>query len=103
MVTEREINEAIAELEAAPSSLRNCEKIVVLQAMKKIYFEGETQEARAVSAAPQSQPIHTSGESEFLKAVEGKSWEEVLPHIDELSTAVKALQPQLYDVFMRRF
>ena len=42
-------------------------------------------------------------DSEFLRAVRGKSWGEVLPVVDELVTAVKALQPQLYGAFLRRF
>lgn len=41
--------------------------------------------------------------SDFLKAVDGKSWEDILPDIDELLSAVKVLQPQLYEAFLRRF
>lgn len=96
MVTEQELNEAIAELEAAPSSFKYCFKLAVLYSLRD-RFNGNVQKTI------EPQVIHTGGDSEFLKAVEGKNWSEVLPHIDELLTAVRALQPQLYEAFLRRF
>lgn len=98
MLTEQEINEAIEELEAAPSSYKSCEKLAVFYYLKDCLF-GENK----IMAKSQPDFIRSNGTSDFLKAVEHKSWAEVLPHINELLVAVKALQPQLYEAFMKRF
>ena len=98
MLTEQEINEAIEELEAAPSSYKGCEKLAVFYYLNDRLFGEKEPKARS-----QSDFIHSSGKSDFLKAVEGKSWVEVLPHVDELLVAVRALQPQLYEAFLKRF
>lgn len=41
--------------------------------------------------------IQTSGDTEFLKAVNGKNAEKVWAIIDELAEAVKTLHPRMYD------
>ena len=97
MVTEQELNEAIAELEAAPSSFKGCFKLDVLYSLRDRMRGESSVKGRSAQA------IHTGGESEFLKAIEGKDWTEVLPQVDELLVAVRALQPQLYEACLRRF
>lgn len=111
MVTEKELREAIDELEAAPSSYDGCAALAALYALKDRYYSNDgtfSGSYRGASFGFEAQPekartIHSSGESEFLRAVEGKSWEEVLPVIDELLMAVKVYQPKLYGAFLGRF
>lgn len=118
MVTEKELKEAIDELEEAPGSYKGCAILAALYALKDRYYgdEGdfsgslgrENTSARFSSFSKGNNSHWDSAigggeDSEFLRAVTGKSWGEVLPVIDELLTAVKVLQPQLYNAFIRRF
>lgn len=41
-------------------------------------------------------------DTEFGRAVNGKSVEEVLPLVDELMQTIQVLQPKLYDAVMRK-
>ena len=118
MVTEKELREAIDELEEAPGSYKGCAMLAALYALKDRYygdggdFSGDlgrrdtSARFSSFSGGGDSNwdfTIDGGGDSEFLKAVQGKSWGEVLPVVDELVTAVKVLQPQLYGAFLRRF
>ena len=44
--------------------------------------------------------IETSGDSEFLKAVDGRKADKVLKLMDELVEAVKILHPRMYTTFI---
>lgn len=120
MVTEKELREAIDELEEAPGSYKGCAILAALYALKDRYYGGgdfsESLSGGNASSRFSSfsnggsghvsvmdSTINDDGDSEFLRAVRRKSWKEVLPVVDELVTAVKVLQPQLYGAFLRRF
>ena len=105
MVTEKELQEAIEKLESGESSYNKCAILAALYFLKDKYYPIDSY---SLSISAQAEPqkktiIKTNNNSEFLKAVDGKSWEDILPDIDELLSAVKVLQPQLYEAFMRRF
>ena len=58
---------------------------------------------QSYSAPPMEQVetyIETSGDSEFLKAVDGRKAEKVWKLIDELVEAVKILHPRMYTTFI---
>lgn len=111
MITEKELQGAIDELETAPSSYDGCAVLAALYALKDRYYGNDGAFSGSYSGASfgsevrseKPQTIHSSGDSEFLRAVEGKNWEEVLPVIDELLMAVKVYQPKLYGTFLGRF
>lgn len=111
MITEKELQGAIDELEAAPSSYDGCAVLAALYALKDRYYGNDGAFSGSYSGgsfgsevrSEKPQTIHSSGDSEFLRAVEGKNWEEVLPVIDELLMAVKVYQPKLYGAFLGRF
>lgn len=107
MITEKELQGAIDELETAPSSYDGCAVLAALYALKDRYYgnDGAFSEPfnRTSLNSVRAQTLHSNNDSEFLKTVEGKSWEEVLPLIDELLMAVKVYQPKLYEAFLRRF
>ena len=44
--------------------------------------------------------IETAGDSEFLKAVDGRKADKVLKLVDELVEAVKILHPRMYTTFI---
>ena len=44
--------------------------------------------------------IGTNGDSEFLKAVDGRKADKVLKMMDELVEAVKILHPRMYTTFI---
>ena len=118
MVTEKELREAIDELEEGPGSYKGCAILAALYALKDRYYGDEGDFSGSLSRkdafagfssfsgcgdSDWDSTINGGGDSEFLRAVRGKSWGEVLPVVDELVTAVKVLQPQLYEAFLRRF
>lgn len=92
MISEREINNAIAECEENASSFKDCEKLSVLYAVR----DGMYGQQR-----PQAVAAYDSG-SEFMRAINGKDWNAILAVIDELMDSVKAINPRLYDAVMRR-
>ena len=58
---------------------------------------------QSYSAPPMEQVetyIHTDGDSEFLKAVDGRKADKVWKLIDELVEAVKILHPRMYTTFI---
>ena len=58
---------------------------------------------QSYSAPPMEQVekyIETSGDSEFLKAVDGRKADKVWKLIDELVEAVKILHPRMYTTFI---
>ena len=76
------------------------------------YLFGETTQAQeapqphpmqSYSAPPMEQVekyIETNGDSEFLKAVDGRKADKVWKLIDELVEAVKILHPRMYTTFI---
>ena len=74
------------------------------------YLFGEPMQAQEVpkptqsySAPPMEQVenyIQTTGDSEFLKAVDGRKADKVWKLIDELVEAVKILHPRMYTTFI---
>ena len=58
---------------------------------------------QSYSAPPMEQVeiyVETNGDSEFLKAVNGRKAERVWPLINELVEAVKILHPRMYTTFI---
>jgi hypothetical protein len=46
--------------------------------------------------------IRTNGDSEFLKAVDGRKADKVWKLVDELVEAVKILHPRMYTTFINK-
>ena len=64
---------------------------------------GSTYQQYSYSAPPMEQVetyIETTGDSEFLKAVDGRKADKVWKLIDELVEAVKILHPRMYTTFI---
>lgn len=111
MITEKEIEQAIKECLREPVT-GNKRAVLADLIIIQDYLFGEPMQAQE---APQPMPmqsysappieqvekyIETKGDSEFLKAVDGRKAERVWKLMDELVEAVKILHPRMYSTFI---
>ena len=111
MITEKEVEQAIEECMREPVT-GNKRAVLADLIIIQDYLFGEptlAQEApqplpmQSYSAPPIEQVetyIETTGDSEFLKAVDGRKAGKVWKLIDELVEAVKILHPRMYTTFI---
>ena len=111
MITEKEIEQAIKECLREPVTGTKRAVLADLIIIQDYLF-GETTQAQeapqphpmqSYSAPPVEQVetyIQTSGDSEFLKAVDGRKADKVWKLMDELVEAVKVLHPRMYTTFI---
>ena len=111
MITEKEVEQAIEECLREPVT-GNKRAVLADLIIIQDYLFGEPTLAHEVpqimpvqsySAPPMEQVetyIETSGDSEFLKAVDGRKADKVWKLIDELVEAVKILHPRMYTTFI---
>ena len=111
MITEKEVAQAIEECMREPVT-GNKRAVLADLIIIQDYLFGEPVQAQE---APQPMPmqsystppieqvetyIQTSGDSEFLKAVDGRKADKVWKLVDELVEAVKILHPRMYTTFI---
>lgn len=112
MITEKEVERAIQECMRDPIT-GNKRAVLADLIIIQDYLFGEPTRAQEVpqmpmpmqsySAPPTEQVkiyVETNGDSEFLKAVDGRKAERVWPLINELVEAVKILHPRMYTTFI---
>ena len=112
MITEKEIAQAIEECMREPVT-GNKRAVLADLIIIQDYLFGEPTRAKEVqqmpmpmqsySAPPVEQVetyIETNGDSEFLRAVDGRKADKVWKLIDELVEAVKILHPRMYTTFI---
>ena len=111
MITEKEIAQAIEECLREPVT-GNKRAVLADLIIIQDYLFGEPRQAheapqpmpmQSYSAPPVEQVetyIETTGDSEFLKAVDGRKADKVWKLIDELVEAVKILHPRMYTTFI---
>ena len=107
MITKKEVAQAIEECMREPVT-GNKRAVLADLIIIQDYLFGEPARAQEVpqpmpmqsySAPPMEQVekyIETNGDSEFLKAADGRKADKVLKLIDELVEAVKILHPRMY-------
>ena len=113
MITEKEIEQAIKECLREPVT-GNKRAVLADLIIIQDYLFGEPMQAhkdpqpmpmQSYSAPPMEQVetyIETNGDSEFLKAVDGKKADKVWNLMDELVEAVKILHPRMYTTFINK-
>ena len=98
MLTKRELADAISELEESPRSYQDCAKLATFYAIyDHLYpetFSGYSGSAEDV--------VGRYGDSEFLQAVAGRDAGFAWGLMDELMSAIKVLNPRLYDSVFRK-
>ena len=111
MITEKEVSQAIEECVREPVT-GNKRAVLADLIIIQDYLFGEPMQAQeakqpmpmqSYSAPPMEQVetyIETSGDSEFLRAVDGRKADKVWKLIDELVEAVEILHPRMYTTFI---
>ena len=112
MITEKEIVQAIQECMREPVTGTKRAVLADLIIIQDYLFSEPTRETeppqmpyqmQSYSAPPTEQVetiLETNGDSEFLKAVDGRKADKVWKLIDELVEAVKILHPRMYTTFI---
>ena len=111
MITEKEIEQAIKECLREPVTGNKRAVLADLIIIQDYLFGEPTQAQEApqphpmqsYSAPPVEQVetyIETNGDSEFLRAVDGRKADKVWKLVDELVEAVKILHPRMYTTFI---
>lgn len=111
MITEKEVAQAIEECMREPVTGNKRAVLADLIIIQDYLFGDSVQAQKAphpmpmqsYSAPPVEQVekyIETNGDSEFLKAVDGRKADKVWKLIDELVEAVKILHPRMYTTFI---
>ena len=111
MITEKEVAQAIEECLREPVTGNKRAVLADLIIIQDYLFGEPTrtqvapqpQPMRSYSAPPIEQVetyIETTGDSEFLKAVDGRKADKAWKLIDELVEAVKILHPRMYTTFI---
>ena len=111
MITEKEVAQAIEECLREPVT-GNKRAVLADLIIIQDYLFGEPMQAQeatqpmpiqSYSSPPIEQVetyIETNGDSEFLKAVDGRKADKVWKLMDELVEAVKILHPRMYTTFI---
>ena len=100
MITKEDLQQAIAECQGVRNpSANTCIKLAAYLTIQRFQF-GDTGES--YTAPLNSGEVIAMSGSEFAAAVDGKSFAEVLPIMDELMEAVSLLQPRLYAATIRK-
>lgn len=102
MITEKDLQEAIAECQGQRNPTANtCIKLAAFYTIRNELFGAKPEPVR-YSFASGNQTISFDSGSEFSQAVKGKDPDEVFKVLDELMEAVQATNPKLYASVMRR-
>lgn len=107
MITERDLQEAIAECQSVHNP--NANTAIKLAAFLTIQRELYGEPAYSTSPPP-DKPIQYSGaevvgsygDSDFLKAIKGKDPAEVWPVMDELMDTMRMINERVYNAVMRK-
>ena len=98
MISKRELQEAIESCECAPLSYQNCEKLATLYTIYDHLYTEQTPKIEKV----EEDKISASGNSEFLKTINGLPSLSVWSIMDELMKTLQVIQPRLYDGVMKK-
>ena len=112
MITEKEVAQAIEQCMQEPVTGNKRAVLADLIIIQDYLFGEPTREQEVPQmpmpmqsySAPHTEQVETivetNGDSEFLKAVNGRKAERVWPLINELVEAVKILHPRMYTTFI---
>lgn len=104
MITRDDLEQAIAECqgERHPTA-STCVKLAAYLTLKRELFESpEPTYSFAASPPGADSDIHIDSDSEFARAVEGRSPDDVWPVIDELMDTLSVVNPRLYAAVLRK-
>lgn len=108
MITERDLQEAIAEcLGKKNPDASTCIKLAAFYTIRQELFPATPEPSPpSYSYAPgpvRDNIISVDSDSEFSRAVDGMKAEDVWPVIDELMETIKVIYPRLYNAVLAKF
>ena len=95
MFSKNELLDAIDDLEMAPATYQNAEKLATFYTLYDHLYVREV--PKNLVEMTREVTIDRYGDTEFLKAIDGMNAEKAWLVIDELMTTLMALQRKLYD------
>lgn len=101
MITEKELLTAIKECEAEPITQSKIAKLADFYIIYDHLF-GNHLETNYSFYAPK-EIIQTSGENEFLNAINGKPSQKVWDVLSELFEVLQTINPRLYESVIKKF
>lgn len=96
MIDRELLLDAIDECEVEPLTSSNIQRLANLYTIYNHHYSQPTRNQKTEKV------IVTSGTSDFLKSVDGKSADDVLNIIDELVETIQIIQPALYYGLIKR-
>ena len=107
MITEMDLQEAIAEcLGTRNPDAKTCMMLAAFYTIRREMFgnpEGsEPLPSYSYAAPPEAETIKDYGSTPFLQAIAGRNPDDIWPIMDEVMTALMALNRRLYDAAMRK-
>lgn len=94
MFSKSELLDAIDDLEMAPATFQNAEKLATFYTLYEHLYVRKEPVSRIESI--NEVIVDDYGDSEFLQAVAGRKADQIWMVMDELMETVKVLQPKLY-------
>lgn len=105
MITEQDLNQAIAECQGARNPNANtCYKLAAFMYLKKELFGQPEQASYSFSAGPEPVDTHINYKSDtvFSQAINGRNADDIWPIIDELVSTLRIVYPRLHDELIRK-
>lgn len=108
MITEHDLQEAIAECEGQRNPTANtCIKLAAFYTIKQHMFPDPEDEAPvpqvySYDPDPSTTKVKYAGESEFAQAIQDLSEDFAWSIMDELMSTLEVLNPKLYNSIMRK-
>ena len=100
MFSKNELLDAIDDLEMAPATFQNAEKLATFYTLYDHLYVREV--PKNLVEMTREVTIDRYGDTEFLKAIDGMDAEKAWKIMDELMTTLMALQRKLYDATIDR-
>ena len=98
MLSKRDLERTIEELEKNPCSFQDCQKLATFYTLYD-HIYGETPK---VTVPVEQTKIGDYGDTDFLKSIVGMDAERAWVLMDELMSAVQITNKRLYDSVMRK-
>lgn len=103
MIAEKELLQAIQECESEPTTMAKISKLADFYIIYDHLFGGSKHETEYSSDTGEtSEIISVSGNSEFLRTINGKKSDKVWAVIDELVSVIQVINPRLYNGVIRK-
>lgn len=103
MITERDLQEAIAECKGQKNPSSNtCIKLAAFLTIQRELFGIPEQLSYSYAGPAEPVTIDYPGDTEFARAVDGKDPAQVFPVLDEIMEALMVYNKPLYDAAIRK-